>query len=182
MTQSGPGPDDTSAQSGGGLSGVAATYPDKVNPMTEQNSAVPSLDDFEAADTAILSVLHPVTRVPTGWKITLAGPAHPATVDLIERRTLADAARERAKEQARTNGKKWKAEEVDIDGDRKRMVEDVAARIVDWSPTTFRGAPFPYSPANAVTLLGDRKMIAVFNQVIEFLSDLDGFIKPSATA
>ena len=96
---------------------------------------------FDSADTADMTVAHPATSEPTNWVITFAGPGHPKTIDLADRRARQHLREEKAKEQARVNGRKWK-------GDEKTPAEQRAENIewMNWNadvrPTTRRSGTF----------------------------------------
>ena len=150
--------------------------------MTEP--LVLNLDDFSAADTAEMEVR--ANGRPTGWKWVFAGPGHPKTVeqaDKIARRALKES---QAKEQARVNGKKWTPEEETVESLRKRNVDFVIERLIDWSPIQVAGSdgkptPFPFSVENARSLLSDPSKGGLLQQAYEFIGDSDSFIKRSAT-
>lgn len=131
-------------------------------------------------DTTELNIIHPKTDKPTGWTITLAGPGH-----LITKEIGNDAARERLKiereqDQARVNGKKWKADVADPESERNRILGRVAKRILGWSSVVLNGAPFPYSTESALLLLTDPSRSWAGNQIVEALGEEASFIASSA--
>lgn len=145
-------------------------------------AAVPALFDLgsiTAVDTGTLTVLHPVTGEPTNWTITLAGPEHPVTEAISDEMIAENDARQRQQEQARINGKKWKAPD-DGEAQRRKLTERLSRRILGWSPVTFDGVPFDFSAANAYRLMDEGKFQRVAKQVIDYLSDDASFTKRSA--
>lgn len=119
---------------------------------------------------------------PSGWKITFAGPAHAKTVAYSERQSRRDLHKQALIEQARVNGKKYKAEERTPADVRRDNVEWIVARIVDWTPVSLGGAPIAFSETAAMELLVRPELGFVYAQCIEFLNEDKSFMKRSATA
>lgn len=140
------------------------------------------ISTFQDADTAEMVVNHPRTGEPTTWKITFAGPGHPATVALADRIARKNAKDAREKEMARVNGRKWRGEDVPVEQRRRENAEHFAARMISWTPVRINGEDYPFTPENAVKLLLDPNYGRLFTQIVEFLADEDAFSKSSATA
>ena len=137
-----------------------------------------SMADLEAADIAEMTV--EVNGKPTSWVWTFAGPGHPQAIAQSNRLSRERLHEDRLKEQAITNGKKWKAPEETVDQVRERNVNQIVERLVGWSPVKIDGADYPFTPENAKALLIDPRRIGLFTQAMEFLSDLGSFTKRSA--
>lgn len=146
--------------------------------MTE-NIADFSLDDFDAADTSTMTVM--VNGAPTGWKWTFAGPGHPKSIEQSNRLAREELAEQRAIQQARANGKKWKASDETPDELRRENVANVVERLVGWSPVKIDGKDFAFTPENATLLLADPKRVGLLTQALEFLADENSFTRRSAT-
>jgi hypothetical protein len=137
-----------------------------------------SLDDFDAADTADMTVMR-ADGSPSTWDSTFAGPGHPKAVELSNKLSRERLARDREQEQARVNGKKWKADTETPDELAQRNADYIIDRLLGWSSVSFGGEPFPFTVENARKILLDpRKNIAV--QALEFLSEQRSFTKASA--
>jgi len=146
---------------------------------TETADAVEfSLSDFDSADTSSMTV--EVNGKLTNWVWTFAGPGHPQTVEQSNRMARERLHQERLKEQAITNGKKWKAAEESVDEVRERNVRSVVERIVGWSPVKIDGQDYPFTPDNAYKLLIDRRRVGLLTQATEFLFADNSFTKRSA--
>jgi hypothetical protein len=143
-------------------------------------SAIPefTLSDLESADTSVMTV--EVNGKLTNWTWTFAGPGHPQTVTQSNRMARERLHADRLKEQAVTNGKKWKAPEETVDEVRERNVRSVVERIVDWSPVKIDGELYPFTTDNAYKLLIDRSRIGLLTQATEFLFADDSFKQRSA--
>jgi hypothetical protein len=114
--------------------------------------------------------------------ITFAGPGHPKTIELADHRARQQLREEKAKEQARVNGRKWKAEEKTPADQRAENVEWIADRIVGWSPVRINGEDLPYSRENAIKVLADPKKGWFFRQCLDFLLAEENFMKSFAKA
>lgn len=147
-------------------------------------SAAPAafeLSEIESVDSAWINVNHPKTGLPTPWRMELAGPGHPATLAIQKEAHRDRLALDRRIENARVNGKKYKADEVDVEADRRQTAERLARRIIGWTPLTVDGKAFEYSPANALVLMTEPRWSRVFEQLVEYLSGEAAFTKGSAT-
>ena len=124
------------------------------------------LEALKAADTATMTVLHPLTGEPTTWQITIAGPAHPKAIALSNRLARKRLGDERLREQAAANGRKWKAVE----------------RMLGWTPVRINGADLLFTEEAAVRLLLDPAFGRIYDQVLEFLGADDSFLSRPAEA
>lgn len=138
------------------------------------------LNDFAAADTAEMKVR--AAGKETGWTWIFAGPGHPKTVEQgnrIARQALKESKRQR---EAQINGKKWHADDEDIEDIRRRNVDFVVERLVGWSAVKVAGADdkavdFAFSPENARALLIDPAKAGLLEQAYTFLADDENFMR-----
>lgn len=119
---------------------------------------------------------------PTGWRFVFAGPGHPHAIAQSNRVARDSLAKQRAKEQAAANGKKWKSETQSPDDLLQDNVSFVMERLLGWSPVKMHGEDFPFSAENARKLLLDRKKGALLQQCIEFVLDDNSFTPRSPKA
>ena len=133
---------------------------------------------LDAADEARMEVI--VNGRGTGWVWTFAGPGHPRAVEQSNRLARDELQRQRLKEQAQANAKKWKAPERTPDELLDENVAFVLERLLGWSDITDKGAPFPFTPENARTMLMDRRKRSLLQQAMEFILDDSSFTGPSA--
>jgi hypothetical protein len=140
------------------------------------------LEALKAADTATMTVLHPLTGEPTTWQITFAGPAHPKAIALSNRLARKRLGDERLREQAAANGRKWKAAERLPEEIREENVRIVAERMLGWTPVRINGADLPFTEEAAVRLLLDPAYGRIYDQVLEFLGADDSFLSRPAEA
>ncbi|WP_422366413.1 hypothetical protein [Pelagibius sp.] len=154
--------------------------------MTEKKAASAVAEDVfdvseaDSIDEAEMEVL--VNGKPTGWTWTFAGPGHPQTIALGDKMAKERLAEERLQEQARVNGRKWKAPVETVDDARSRNVGLVVGRLLGWSPVKMNGEDYPFSPANAKTLLMDHRKGQLLLQALEFIGDENSFTPRSETA
>jgi hypothetical protein len=138
------------------------------------------LDDLDALDTAEMVVIS--NGKPTDWVWTFAGPGHPKAIAasnaIARERLRLDA----AQEQARVNGKKWKAEEETPAEALNRNATYVIDRLIGWSPVKMGGQDFPFTTENARKLLTDPKKGALALQAMEFLAEANSFTRRSVKA
>jgi len=146
-----------------------------------KDETIPSLDfdDFEAAETGTMEVLDARAN-PTGWTWEFAGPGHPKTEALNNRKARERLNKEKAIEQAQVNGRKWKAEEETPEERRAGNIADVVARLVGWSPIEIGGKPFVFSAEAATEFLSHPKRIGVLLQAMEFLASEKAFTPRSS--
>jgi len=110
----------------------------------------------------------------TNWTWRFAGPGHSRTVEYNERQGRDRLHREAMQEQARVNGKKWKAPEESVSEVRERNIEWILSRLLGWSPVKFSGQDYPFTVENAKALLLDPKK-PFLTQAVEFLADEASF-------
>lgn len=140
------------------------------------------ISGLDALDEATLEIKHPKTEALTGWVWTFYGPGHPITTDLANQVARDQLRQAREKEQARVNGKKWKADEESLEALRNRNVDSIVKRTKSFTPIRLEGELIEFSAENARKLLSDRRKSWLFSQVTEYLRDDESFIQPSATS
>lgn len=113
------------------------------------------LSDLKSLLTLDHEVEHPV-KGATGWVITLAGPAHPATKTAL--RQLLD---------KRAKRKVHNAEQEEQDG-----IAFLVARTLGWT-----GLDLEYSPAAAEQVYTDEALDWVKRQVLVAMGDDAGFFE-----
>lgn len=132
------------------------------------------------ADTAVLEIMKPGGSEGTGWKITFAGPAHEKTLRWSNDNARRQLRRQQQIEQAQANGRKYKAEDRDVDDVRAENVGWVVSRIVDWTPIKIAGEVIAFSDQAATALLVQPQLGWAFSQMVDFLSDERAFMQRSA--
>jgi hypothetical protein len=124
-------------------------------------------------------------RIPTGWKITFAGPAHPKTVAYNDERGRIALREAQAIEAQQRNGRKVKPDDTPLEDQRRNGVRWILARVVDWTPVLAPWIhPDPIKPSDteiATRFLMDPKTTFAFAQMVEFLTAEKSFTKRSAT-
>lgn len=138
-----------------------------------------SLDEINAADEANMTVA--LNGKLTTWVWTFAGPGHQQTIAQNNRLARDHLQKERLKEQARVNGKKWTAPEEDVEEGRKRNISWVVERLVRWTPIKIDGVDYEFSKENATALLSDPRKENWLTQAIDFLVADGAFTKRSVT-
>lgn len=138
------------------------------------------LTDIIPADETVKEIMKPGGIEGTGWKITLAGPAHPKAVKWANDKQRRELKRAERIEAAQANGRKVKPEERDVDETRRETVGWVVSRILDWTPVKIGGEEFPFSDEAAMNLLLRPSMGWAFGQIAEWLEDERSFTKASA--
>jgi hypothetical protein len=133
--------------------------------------------------TSEMVVRHPITDEPTTWKITFAGPGHPITVGLGDDFARRAIRQRKEREEAMTNGRKWKAPEESPDKNRRINATSFAKRMLDWTPVVLKtgAAPIEFSTDAAVEILENQDFGWLYMQVSRFLADDAGFIPDSET-
>lgn len=139
------------------------------------------LADFDSLDEADMQVMHPDNGAPTNWVITFAGPGHKQTVEFSEKQARERLREDREKEQARVNGRKWKAQDESVAELREKNLNWIASRILRWTPVKINGEEYPFSKENAMKLLSDPRKGNLFQQCLDFLSADQSFTKRSGT-
>lgn len=146
----------------------------------EENKPIEiDLADIDAADESEMVVTH--NGKLTTWVWTFAGPGHPKTIAQGNRLSRERLHEDKEKEQARVNGRKWKATEESPDDVRKRNVAQVVERLLRWSPVKLNGENLAFSPEAATKVLSDPRKISLLLQALEFLNEDKSFIKRAAT-
>lgn len=137
------------------------------------------LDALAAIDQAELEIKSRDGK-PTGWKWTIAGPAHPVTIELSNRATKENFARAKAQEMARVNGRKWKGDEESADDVLRQSAANIADRVLGWTPVKFSGQDYPCTKENVIALLMDpARGDTLVAQLTEFIGDERAFMKRS---
>lgn len=140
------------------------------------------LSEIATNDTGTLAIRHPVTGEPTSWVLTLAGPGHPAYEEWSAEGQREAARKSRAIEQARANGKKWKAEESDVEAEEAKARARLSRIILGWTPVRVDGADYPWSKQNAEAMCVSQRWNRVRAQILEYMNDEKAFTTRSATA
>lgn len=139
------------------------------------------IDDLDAADTAEMTVLANDGTL-TKWIWTFAGPGHSVAIAQATRLARERLHEDAQKEQARVNGRKWKAPEETVDQVRAKNVEFVVERLVGWSGASRAGKPFAFSAENAREVLMDRRKSGLLTQALEYLGETSSFTQNSAAS
>lgn len=113
-----------------------------------------SIYDLAAKEHAVLDVVHPVTKKPTGARITIAGPASD----------------EYATQKARL-GLVLKAGDITPEQAEQENVKFLAGCIIGWE-----GMGVDFSPPEAIKLLSDKHMYPFKNWLDEQIISLGNFI------
>jgi len=137
-----------------------------------------SLSSFAYADESDVEIID-IHGHKTGWVWTIAGPGHPLTVAADRKNSDAYLKRERSKEAAQVNNRKWKSDDENAAELLAINVDYLVARTLRWSATTMDGADFPCTPDNA------RKMLSMpggvfYRQINDFTKEEQSFIPRSA--
>jgi len=148
------------------------------------------LSELDAADESHF-VAHTTEKVRWVW--VYAGPGHPKTIEVSDRRAKKRLQEDRLKEQAVVNGKKWKADDMSVDDAKEEIVRIATERLLGWhledvntgerlseSPT-LDGRAFPFSEENARAFLREPRRVGVLNKALEWLGDEASFTPRSAT-
>lgn len=135
------------------------------------------LSDLDSMDESSMTVTS--NGKLTDWVWKFAGPGHPQTIAQTERLSRERLHREAQQEQARVNGRKWKAPEESIDELRERNARFITDRLLGWSAVKLQGAPYPFTPENAKKLLLDPRKSSLLIQALEFLGDDQAFTQRS---
>lgn len=136
------------------------------------------IEALNSADEAHMTIMS--NGAPTDWVWTFAGPGHPQALAQSNRVSREQLAKNRLKEQAQANGRKWKAPEQSPDELLEDNVSFVLERLLGWSPVQLGGQDYPFTQDNARKLLMDRRKGALLQQAIEFILDDNSFTQRSA--
>lgn len=127
--------------------------------------------EFDYHRPVVDKITGETTYEPTGWKIKLAGPGHKATRDVQNETTREQLELARRIEAARSNGKRWKPDDVDVDGARLRQIDRICKRILGWTRVSFNGEEFAPTPENIRRLMVEPRFINVQTFIMEQLAD-----------
>lgn len=133
-------------------------------------------------DETTIEIMKPGGVEGSGWKITLAGPAHSKTQAWVTENARRSIRKQQQMEAAQVNGRKYKPEDRDVSDARRENVEWVVSRIVDWTPVKIGPETFAFSDSVAIDLLSRPTMGWAFNQIVEAIGDERSFTKASASA
>ena len=163
------------------MSDVEQSVFSEVAPVKEKKvkSADFDLSEFDTSDEADMVVMHPQKDEPTTWVITFAGPGHAVTVAQSNRMARERRKEEAEKERARVNGKKWSPPNETDDEVKAKNLSWITERILRWTPVRINGEDFPFTPANALKLIGDPRKGNLFQQCLDFLIADQTFMKRS---
>lgn len=149
-----------------------------------EKQSASTIDDFDlgdlaAADTAEMAVTHPVTKIPTTWIWTFAGPGHPATLAVQNKMGMRDRAEAFAERKALQTGRDPKIpsnpELAEVN------VRRVSGRALHFTPVKLGGREIQFSPDEAHALLKDPKYSWLWVQAFNFINAEDSFIGASPT-
>ncbi len=133
------------------------------------------IGELAAADTAEMTVQHPVTKMPTTWVWTFAGPGHPTFQALSNALGLKDRAEGFADQRAMLGGRTPKIKTT------QEIVEDnvrrISGRTLNFTPAKINGEDLRFSPEAAERILKNPKYGWLYTQAYNFLRDEDVFIK-----
>ena len=146
---------------------------------TEENMPV-DLGGFLPNDTAQLHIVIPGTNKRTGWVVTMAGPGHAQSIALSNEASRKYLHTQALQEQARVNGRKWKADDKQADDQRREFIESLVGRIVDWTPVCIGSEVIKFTPASATAFLLRPYMGPYISQFTEFLLDDKAFMTDSS--
>src|SRR5690242_702696 len=134
------------------------------------------------SDSAMLEIILPGGK-PSGWKIELAGPAHPKTVAAADDVMRERLQKEKAIEFAQVNGRKYKVDEETPDDRARRNVSRIVQRIIGWSPDPLfkhiDDKPIAFSEKAATDLLLRPDMGWVLSQIADYLMSETAFTNGS---
>ncbi|WP_414461824.1 hypothetical protein [Hyphomicrobium sp. DY-1] len=137
------------------------------------------LSSLDTADEAEMEVR--INGKLSGWRLRFAGPGHQKSIQQENRLARENLERRKAQERAQVNGRKWKPEDETVEEVIAKNIQLIVERLIDWTPVTLDGEPYPFSPENARKLLSDPKKGTILTQCLDFLGDETIFTKRSAT-
>lgn len=136
------------------------------------------------AQTAWIDICYQGTTKPTGWRIELAGPAHPKTIAAAEETSREQLDREKAIEFAQVNGRKFKKDNETVAERREKVVRSICRRIVGWEPppkiAQFSDGPIAFSEETATKLFLEPYMSWAFGQITDYILSETAFTQRSA--
>ena len=151
--------------------------------MPPATPAAPAgFDIFAAApaNTTVYTVLQPDRVTETPWRITLAGPAHEKTLAHQDKQRRKNLRIAEAQENARVNGKKYKAEEKTPEEERRESALWIISRIVSWEGFAPGGVVTPFSDELGIKIFSDPRFSDYFMQIAEVINEATSFTKGSA--
>lgn len=134
------------------------------------------LDALVYADARDIAIKDPAGK-PTTWRVSVAGPNHPAALAARERADARGRELEIARAAAMQRG--GAPEPADPAEARAFYARQLAGRVLGWSAVRFSGEDFAFTPANALRLMTEPKFGFVATQIAEAVADLQGFIPPA---
>lgn len=141
------------------------------------------LSDALPLESFTLEMIHPATKKPTGWKITLAGPQHEAAIAVAGEIGRDAIEEEFAIKAAGASGQKYDPPAETLAMRRRKNVGRVCRRMLGWSPNpTFKSVqpgPIEFSAAAATELFLRPEMAAFFLQLTTYFTSEKAFIRPS---
>ncbi len=129
------------------------------------------LNSIKEADSADIEILHPITRAPTGAKVTLMGPEHPA-----RKRVQFDLQRKLRT----TLAKKGRFDVGDPEEEERQEIDRLAAFTLGWQGIGVDGKEIAFSKEAAADLYAKPEMAWLRRQLQAGLGDLENFIRNSA--
>lgn len=141
-----------------------------------------TVDDFDisaldAADEGVMTVF--MRGKPTPWKWTFAGPGHPQTLALHERKHRERLKEERELFDARSHGEADPAADETLEQVRLRNVNNIVDRLIGWTSVKLDGAVLEFSADNARTVLLDERK-GLYIQALRFIGNEASFYKADA--
>ena len=167
--------------------GAAMPHPNDDEPSDgiriKPANPVPDIFDLGGlamADTAEMAVINPLTKMPTNWVWTFAGPGHPVAVSLNEKMGHKDRAEAFQLSRAMAGGREPKAKtNAEIAADNALRL---GGRVLGWTPCVINGKELIFSVDKAVEILRDPQYGWLYTQVFNFLREEEVFLKPSQTS
>lgn len=132
-------------------------------------------------ETAVLEIMTADGRA-TGWRLTMAGPAHPKAVAYADELSRRELRKQAALEAQQFNRRRVKVDTPEVGDRRRENVEWAVSRIIAWTPVRVGGEVYAFSDATAIALLMRPDMGWALGQIIEYLADDRSFTKGSASS
>ncbi len=135
------------------------------------------IGELAAADTIDYAIIHPITKMPTNWVWTFAGPGHPTFQALSNALGMKDRAEGFADQRALLGGRTPKIKTT------PEIVEDnvqrIAGRTLNFTPAKINGEDLRFSSETAHRILKNPKYGWLYTQLFNLLREEDVFIKGS---
>lgn len=143
------------------------------------------LSDLSYADTLEYRIINPASGKPTTWVWTLAGPAHSVTLALEEKIMRQEQEEEAKHIQARIAAAKANKPEPKRPNstpaeNRAKNAENLAGRVLGFTPVKLDGVMYEYSHENAVKLLADPSKDWIWTQIFNAATSKLGFMRSFA--